>query len=95
MTGWMFALQAVAESKLHHAIIGVPLIIASIYAIRTQLFIDRKQYLLGMIPHHSMAVHMSRKLIQKEGENVLYRVPQKIIETQQKEIQFFKSPPPI
>ena len=88
-------LMSLMDKNLHHFGIGLSLILISLYAIRTQLFIDKRQYLLGMIPHHSMAVHMSRKLIEKEGDNVLYRLPQKIIETQQAEIKFFKEPPPL
>ena len=44
-------------------------IIASFICIRKQLFINENQFYTGMIPHHSMAVHMSKELI-KKNENI-------------------------
>jgi uncharacterized protein (DUF305 family) len=44
---------------------------------------------MGMIPHHSMAVHMSKKLLEKE--NNIGDFLKNIINTQEKEITFMKS----
>jgi len=42
-----------------------------------------------MIPHHSMAVHMSKKLLEKE--NNISPFVKNIIETQEDEIFFLKN----
>ena len=60
--------------------------------------ISQHQYLLGMIPHHSMAVHMSKKLLEKKdfiknnenNEKIKYFV-ENIIKTQYDEITFMKN----
>jgi len=69
-------------------LIGVSLVVMNIYFIRTQFLITETQYKLGMIPHHSMAIHMSKKLLEKENniENFL----KNIIHTQENEILFLK-----
>jgi uncharacterized protein (DUF305 family) len=41
-----------------------------------------------MIPHHSMAVHMSKKLLEKE--NNISQFIHNIIKTQENEIAFLK-----
>jgi hypothetical protein len=67
---------------------GLSLVVMNIYFIRTQFLITETQYKLGMIPHHSMAIHMSKKLLEKENniENFL----KNIIHTQENEILFLK-----
>jgi uncharacterized protein (DUF305 family) len=50
--------------------------------------VTEMQYKLGMIPHHSMAVHMSKKLLEKR--NNIQPFLENIIKTQEKEIQFLK-----
>jgi uncharacterized protein (DUF305 family) len=42
-----------------------------------------------MIPHHSMAVHMSKQLLQKENNIIPFL--QDIINSQEKEILFLKN----
>ena len=76
---------------------GIIFTFLMIYCIRTQLFIDEKQYLNGMIPHHSMAVLMSKELLKK----ALYReinvskdtkiLSNHIINSQNDEINIMKS----
>jgi uncharacterized protein (DUF305 family) len=46
------------------------------------------QYKLGMIPHHSMAVHMSKKILEKK--NNITQFVKNIIKTQEDEISFLK-----
>ena len=68
-----------------------------IYCIRTQLFIDEKQYIKGMIPHHSMAVLMSNQLLKKasiKDINVtkdIKMLSKHIINSQNDEINIMKS----
>jgi uncharacterized protein (DUF305 family) len=44
---------------------------------------------MGMIPHHSMAIHMSKKLLEKE--NNIEDLAKNIIKTQEEEIIYMKS----
>ena len=78
--------------------IGLSIVIINIWCIRTQFLIDETQYKLGMIPHHSMAVHMSKKLIekekqkekQKENKTTIRPFLQNLIKTQENEILILK-----
>lgn len=92
MTGWMFAFMGIFYKSMNGFLIGVCLIIFNIWAIRTQFFITPKQYLLGMIPHHSMAVHMSKKLLEKHNDSKTDLIPflNKLVDTQNTEIDFMK-----
>lgn len=90
MTGWMFFLEGIAMRHFVFVLIGAPLILLSFYLIRTQSFVTANQWIEGMIPHHSMAVHMSRKLLEKQDPNMLAKLPLSIIEGQESEIQLMK-----
>lgn len=88
MTGWMFLFMGLIYKKIHIFLIGVILVISCILCIRKQIFVTENQYKLGMIPHHSMAIHMSKKLLQKK--NNISRFVNNIINTQENEIRFLK-----
>ena len=89
MCGWMLFFMGIVYRELYVAIIGLGMSIANIWCIRTQFFISEAQYKMGMIPHHSMAIHMSKKLIEKE--NNISGFLENIIKTQEKEITFMKT----
>ena len=89
MTGWMFFFMGIFYKELHSVGIGVFLIAMSVGCIRTQFGITESQYKLGMIPHHSMAIHMSKRLLEKETE--IKPFLRNLIETQEKEIEFMKT----
>lgn len=88
MAGWMILFMALLYGDRGIAILGAVLVIIMIWCIRTQAFITERQFLLGMIPHHSMAVLMSKQL--KKRENNIQSFLQEIINTQEKEIKFMK-----
>jgi len=88
MTGWMFLFMGIIYQEVSVFIIGLSLIIVNIWCIRSQFLITEIQYKLGMIPHHSMAVHMSKKLLEKE--NKISPFIQNIIKTQEDEIVILK-----
>jgi hypothetical protein len=69
--------------------IGLSLVIINVWCIRNQFLINETQYRLGMIPHHSTAIRMSRKLLEKE--NNIPQFLQSIIENQENEILFLKN----
>lgn len=92
MTGWMFLFMGLIYKEIGVLFIGLLLVISNIFFIRTQFLITETQYKLGMIPHHSMAVHMSKKLLEKEKEkeNNISNFAENIIKTQENEILFLK-----
>ncbi len=89
MTGWMFLFMGLIYREISVTFVGLSLIIIDIWCIRTQFLINETQYKLGMIPHHSMAIHMSKKILQKE--NNISPFLQNIIKTQENEIVILKN----
>lgn len=89
MTGWMFLFMGIYNQTPNIFVFGLTIVIISISLIRYQLFIDETQYLLGMIPHHSMAVHMSKQMLKKS--NCYPNFLRNIIYSQEKEIDFMKN----
>ena len=88
MTGWMFLFMGLFYQETSILFIGLSLVIFNIWCIRNQFLITEIQYKLGMIPHHSMAVHMSKKLLEKE--NNISPFVKNIIKTQEDEILILK-----
>lgn len=89
MTGWMFLFMGLIEQEMSIILIGLILVIVNIWCIRNQFLITETQYKLGMIPHNSMAIHMSKKLSEKE--NNISRLIENIIKTQENEISILKN----
>lgn len=91
MTGWMILLSGVWMKDSLWLLLGIVLVGLSLVAIRTQCFIGVGQYVQGMIPHHSMAIFMSKRLIERYGPSVLGGLPAKIVEGQRQEISYLQS----
>lgn len=93
MTGWMLFLMGLIYSMENYIWVGIVTIGISVYLIRKQIFIGEREYLDSMIPHHSMAILMSKQLKEK-GEikdKTLDQLVNNIIQTQQEEINLMKS----
>ena len=90
MSGWMLFFMGIIYKHLYALLFGLILVIANLYCIRTQCFVSENQYKLGMIPHHSMAVLMSKKLLKKP--NNIQNFLKNLITTQDDEINFLKKP---
>lgn len=88
MCGWMFLFMGFVYRELNIFFIGLLLVVVNIWCIRTQFLLTEKQYRLGMIPHHSMAVHISKKMLEKETISPFI---ENIIETQENEIKVLKN----
>jgi hypothetical protein len=88
MTGWMFLFMGLIYQEISVFFIGLLLIMLNVWCIRKQFLVTETQYKLGMIPHHSMAVHMSKKLLEKE--NITSPFVENIIKTQENEILILK-----
>ena len=88
MTGWMFLFMGIFYRDFSVFIIGTICVIIDMWCIRTQFLITENQYKLGMIPHHSMAVFMSKKMLEKS--NNIKPFLENIIHTQENEILYMK-----
>ena len=72
--------------------IGIFLSIFVSMLLREQLFVDDKQWLRRMIPHHSTALTTTKRLLSNSTvDDKTYRLAKNIILTQQKEIDFMKT----
>jgi hypothetical protein len=89
MTGWMFLFMGLTYKENDIIILGTLLVVINIWCIRTQFLVSEKQFKLGMIPHHSMAIHMSKKLLEKN--NNIQPFLKDILKNQEDEIVFMKS----
>jgi hypothetical protein len=89
MTGWMFFFMGLFTLQMGKTIFGLIFVIVFFALIRTQAFITEIQFLKGMIPHHSMAILMSKRLEKKP--NSIQNLLDQIIKTQEKEIIIMKS----
>lgn len=63
------------------------LIALFIYLYRKQIAIDDKQYLEGMIEHHSMALFTSEEVLKKTDNYNIAKIAKNIIQTQKDEIR--------
>ena len=96
MCGWCLVLIGIFYINLHILLIGIISIIILLYCIRNQTCINEEQYIKGMIPHHSMAILMSKQLIKKVANNEINITPElnelanNIIKTQEDEISYIK-----
>ena len=96
MTGWMFLLMGIYYKMYNYILPSLITILVTLYMIRNQSFISPSQYITGMIPHHSMAITMSKRLLEK-GYNLenkkyieLKKLLLNIISTQEREIDILK-----
>ena len=58
-----------------------------VYLYRKQIAIDDKQYLEGMIEHHSMALHTSENILKKTDNYDVANLAKNIIQTQNDELR--------
>ncbi len=92
MASWMLFFQTIIYYKhiknsktwLIASIIGI---ISCIILIRYQYFVTDNQYLSGMIPHHSMAILMSERILEKTNNKQIQKLANNIIISQKEEIQ--------
>lgn len=92
MTGWMIIFMGIHDKNTKTILVGSILVAISFVCIRSQFGITQKQYINGMIPHHSMAVFMSKKILENKNINPELRsLGNDIILTQNKELKQFSS----
>lgn len=88
MTGWMFLLLSMYYLDSTQFWIGIISVVISLISIRTQFLINDRQFINGMIPHHSMAVLMSDKIKEKTENPLIYQFASFISNGQLKEINW-------
>lgn len=88
MTGWMFFFMGLFSLRLGNCLFGLVIAVVFFVLIRTQWLVTEIQYLRGMIPHHSMAIMMSKRL-EKRPNSVSHLLDQ-IVKSQDKEIIIMK-----
>lgn len=100
MTGWMFLLMGLYYKMYNYILPSLLVVIITIYLIRNQSLVTPSQYIKGMIPHHSMAITMSQKLLDNYSNNLedknkkymeLKKLLINIISTQENEIKILKN----
>jgi len=79
----------VCSTNFYVALIG--LLLLFIYLYRKQVAIKDKQYLEGMIEHHSMALLTSKEILKKTDDYNIAKLAKNIIQTQETEIKTMKS----
>lgn len=72
-------------------IIGISLSILATILLRQQFLISDRQWLKGMITHHSTALTLSNIIYEKTDNIKLKQLAKNIIDLQEKEIQLMKS----
>jgi len=88
MTGWMFLFMGMLLRDMSYILWGGIAVGVFFLCIRTQWGVNPSQYINGMIPHHSMAVLMSRRL--QERPNHIGPFLEELITTQEREIAWMK-----
>jgi hypothetical protein len=92
MTGGMFFLMGVYYKSVKLISVGISVSLIGLICIRNQLFINKNRFLNSMIPHHSMAIMMTKRLKEKDEElpDELNTLLNDIIITQEQEIEIMK-----
>ena len=86
MTGWMLLFMGVIDWNWMVTVVGLTLVVGMLWCIRTQFAVSSDQYIQGMHLHHSMAIHMSRQLLEKSTP--IQSFAQSIIKQQELEIEY-------
>ena len=84
MASWALLGLGVVYRHITVVVAGLIGITVCLMLIRKQMWVNAKQYILGMIPHHSTAVFWTRKIIDKgytRYDNHLDQLAKNIMET--------------
>lgn len=85
----MFDTHMKTFSVLYYLSLGFMLVLF-IYLYRNQIYVEDKDYLNEMIEHHSMALLTSEEILQHTKSEMVKRLAENIIATQEKEIEIMK-----
>jgi membrane-bound acyltransferase YfiQ involved in biofilm formation len=65
--GWMGSFMGFYYRDNKILSYGLILVVITIICIRTQFLVSENQYILDMIPHNSMSIHMSKERLNKNN----------------------------
>jgi len=95
--GLFMVLVEIFMHDMHYGIVSftkygiiISMIILFIYLYRNQVAIKDKEFLKGMIEHHSMAVFMSEEILKKTDDYHIAKLAKNIIQTQNDELKEMK-----
>jgi len=95
--GLFMFLVEIFMHDMHYGIVSftkygiiISMIILFIYLYRNQVAIKDKEFLKGMIEHHSMAVFMSEEILKKTDDYHIAKLAKNIIQTQNDELKEMK-----
>ena len=95
--GLSMVLIEVGMHDMHYGIFNIikyglilALIALFIYLYRNQVAVNDKEYLKGMIEHHSMAIHTSGEILKKTDNFHIAKLAKNIIQKQQDELREMK-----
>lgn len=94
MIGIMFILMSIYYKSMKLFIFGTIVSIFTFILLRNQIFVNEYHYIRSMIPHHSMAIMMSKKLLNKINVPIsedIELLAKNIIDSQEKEIEIMKN----
>ncbi len=94
MVGLMFIFMALYYKSVKLFIFGTIVSIFTFILLRNQIFVNEYNYITSMIPHHSMAIMMSKKLLNKINVPIsedIELLAKNIIDSQEKEIEIMKN----
>lgn len=91
MTSWMFVFMGIFMNEHTYWQFGIVFVLLILFLIRNQIGVDMKSYYSQMIPHHSMAVFLSKKQLQNAKNNYEKLFLENIIRTQEREIELMKA----
>lgn len=91
MSGIMFIVMGIFYRTAKLLSVGVLIFAIGVILSRTQAFVSPKIYIQSMIPHHSMAVLMSKQLLNNyKPSKTLTNLANSIITSQESEIELMK-----
>ena len=93
MTAWMIFFMSLYDRFWIGLALSSGSILTFYYFIRRQSFITKREYYRGMIPHHSMAIFTSRRILDSypHMSTMDKQFIQNIIDTQEAEIKWMKT----
>lgn len=96
MALFMILLEVMMHDHQYHVLsLNLYILIISglvlfVYLYRKQVYINDKQYLEGMIEHHSMGLLTSEEILKKTDNYNVAKIAKNIIQTQQDEIRIMR-----
>jgi len=90
MASSMVLLETLMHSSVSVLILSLIGMLIMYIMVKSQLFINEKQYLKDMVEHHSMAILTSTKLLEKEISIDVKKLASNILKTQEEEVSLMQ-----